>query len=586
MVRTHTQAQTPCDWQTLGSKMKRLVWLFCCCLTLIACGETTANPSKIWRVRADQVVDSEQRPVWLRGVQFTNWAGDDPAHAKPAAIYADQSDYQRAAAMGVNTIAFFFRADQFEVDGAPYHYDQSGFDWLDQHIGWAKASGIRLILTLLTPPGSPPQWSCDGNTVWDVPEYEDRTVALWQALAQRYENEPVIAGYNLLAAPMPAKSADQWPALANRLVSAIRAHDRQHLLVLEIATGVACKYTPRLSAADLFRVQDPNVLYAFSAFLPWEYVGQLLPNYGLGDGGVYPDETQLGQLNWEDSCDTASCDLQWEHNSWDSIPPEAHVILKPEETSWTEKQFAYRVTNRDYQIGVPVLQSDNNLGKVYFDDFTVNEYDPDLNLVRTVLDVDLEDPSSWYLYQSGDDGNCESCGGVAALESEAHRGQTSISLSGTTTPASFSNTALAFPARLNYVYKVTGWIKGENSAAKGASRFRLDFYKDNQHDGVLPLRNRDYLASYLQSFVDWGNTQRVPLYVSDFGTGRPTFGGDKGGLRWVEDMLGLLKANNCHFAYAEYRGDEFGIYSRTDDLSDAPAANQPLIDLLTSELSH
>ncbi|MEI9941112.1 MAG: cellulase family glycosylhydrolase [Pseudomonadota bacterium] len=560
--------------------MTRFVGLLCACLALVGCGGTTQDPSEILHVRADRVVDRNQKPVWLRGLQFSNRAYDDrdPAGPDPASTYADQSDYQRAAAMGVNTIAFFLRSDQFEVDAAPYQYLASGFDWLDQNIAWARASGIRLILTLLGTPGTP-QWqtTCDGNSVWDVPAYQDRTIALWQALSARYANEPVIAGYNPLTDPVPSGPVEQWHSLAKRLVSAIRKVDLHHLVVIEIPAGSNCAYRAN-SGADLFRVPDPNVLYAFAADVPWEYVAQQLPSQGLGDGGSYPDETQLLDANF----------LEWQHNSWDSTPTESQLALSPGDTSWTEQRFVYRVTDPNYQVAAPVLQSNYNLGKVYFDDFTVNEYDQDLNFVRTVFDVDIEEGSGpWDLYQGNDDGSeCPDCGAVSALEPEAHRGKASISLSGTTSQATLSNDRFLFPAKLNYTYELKGWIKGENSSPKNASRFRFDFSKyDGAVPGFLPLRNRDGLSWYLQSFIDWGKEQQVPLYVHEFFAGRPTFSDDKGGLLWVEDMIELLKASNCHFAYKEYRSDEVGVYSEALDLSDPATVNQPLIDLLTRELT-
>jgi endoglucanase len=566
--------------------MTRFAWILCSCLVLVGCGSTTQDPSEILRVRADRVLDRDQKPVWLRGLQFTNdWTWDGTADQNPASTPVDESDYQRAAAIGVNTLSFFLRSDQFEGDAAPYQYREDGFDWLDQNIAWAKASGIRLVLTLATTPGSP-QWRspCDGNTVWDVPDYQARMVALWQVIARRYANEPAVAGYDPLAYPISSGPVDQWHSLAKQLTAAIRAVDRRHIVVIETPLGADCNYTFERGAADLFRMEDGNVLYATDANFPWAYVAQLLPSKGLGDGGFYPDDTQPN-LDWGKACNDSSCDLEWKDSTWNSTPRQSQLLLKPDQTSWTEQRFAYRVTNPDYQIGEPVLQSDNNPGKVYFDDFIINEYDQDLNFVRTVLTVDLEDLSAWYLWQGDADGNrCADCGGLVALESDAHQGRASISVSGTTSGASLSDSSAAFQIRLNYTYEMRGWIKGKNSSPTGASAFRLDFWKYNQQNGVVPMRNRDSLAQYLQSFVDWGKAQRVPLYVNNYFSGRPTFSNDKGGLRWVEDMTDLLKANNFHFAYGAYRDDEFGIYPAAGDLSDPAAANQPLIDLLTREL--
>jgi endoglucanase len=553
------------------------------CAALFGCSgaDVVQNGSEVLQVRADRVVDGDGNSVWLRGVELSNWTGQG-ADADPPSTYADQADYGRIAAMGMNTVAFYFSSDQFEDQGAPGQYLESGFDWLDQHIAWAKASGIRLIPSLVNPPGSS-QWTpvCDGNRLWDVQGYQDRTVALWQALAKRYADEPAIAGYDLLVGPVPSTTAEQWQGLASRLVSAVRNVDRQHIVVIEATAGSACTYKEGvLDATDLFRVDDPNVLYEFSADVPWTYVAQNLPDQNLGDGGAYPDETALGPLD---------SDLeQFEDTSMAGIPPDAVLILKPQETSWTQKTFAYKVTNPDFQLGIPTFQSDHNPGKVFFDDYVVTEYDENLNVVRTVLKVDPEDLSGLYLWQGYSDGTAcvQDCPAQATVEmGDAHSGLASVSLSGSTTLANLANGSLAFPITLNHTYEMSGWIKGENSDPNGSSRFRLDFYKYNANGGVLPLRNKDNLALYLQSFVAWGQAQHVPLYVGGFGTGQPTFLADKGGVRWVTDMTDLLKANGLHFAYDEYHGDDFGIYSGNHGLPDPAMVNQPLVELLTSELA-
>ena len=171
----------------------------------------------------------------------------------------------------------------------------------------------------------------------------------------------------------------------------------------------------------------------------------------------------------------------------------------------------------------------------------------------------------------------------AAIElSRPHSGQASVSIRNITTLANASNSSLAFPVKFNYSYEMIGWLKGEHSEPKAMSRFQLAFWKSNS--GAPLARNKDSLAHYLQSFIAWGNAQRVPLYADELKAGRPTFTGNKGGLLWVEDMVDLLKANNLHFVYGEYHGDDFGIYRGNHGLPDPALANQPLIDLFTREL--
>ena len=80
---------------------------------------------------------------------FGNTVWANPAN--PPANHHGEIDYERAAAMGFNRVRFYFNYGIFEDDAAPYAYKQSGFDWIDQNIAWAKAHGITLIVNMHCP---------------------------------------------------------------------------------------------------------------------------------------------------------------------------------------------------------------------------------------------------------------------------------------------------------------------------------------------------------------------------------------------------------------------------------------------------
>lgn len=351
------------------------------------------------RVEEGRVVDGHGQPVFLRGVGFNNWVWDDPSLA---ATHHDERDLQRVADMGMNAIRFYMTYRMFEDDAAPYVYQESGFAWLDQNVEWARAHGIYLIPNLHVPPGGW-QSECEGGDLWEVPENQDRVVALWRAIAERYASEPVIAGYDLLNEPVPTQSAAQWQTLAARTVQAIREVDDRHMIVVEHvnavgASAVDCDW--ELTIEDsFFLLDDPNVLYELHAYEPYAFTYQLL--WGQGDGGRYPDEAQL----------------------------------------------------------------------------------------------------DWFPYA-------------------------------------------------------------------------------REH---LP-RSRASLERDLRAVVDWGARNGVPLYLGEFGAGQPTFADDKGGLRWVEDMLEVAIADGLHFTYHDYHEDGFGIYPGQGALPDPSRANQELIDLFTTKL--
>ena len=171
------------------------------------------------------------------GVGFGNSIWNDPFDDP---IDHDERDYKRVADMGMNAIRFYMTYRTFEDDTSPYVYKTSGFAWLDQEVGWARKHGVYLILNIVIPQGGFHS-DCKGDDLWNVQGNQTRLVALWRAIAERYTNEPVIAGYGLLNEPAPTQSIARWEVLSERIVKAIREVDKQHMLVVEFLT-VDCNW--------------------------------------------------------------------------------------------------------------------------------------------------------------------------------------------------------------------------------------------------------------------------------------------------------------------------------------------------------
>lgn len=531
-------------------------------LTLACSGASPPGSSSVVHAEHGKLFDGDGRSVHLRGVSFG--LSDDAATSD--SDYGE-SDYERVAAMGFDSVRFYFNYNAFEDDAAPYQYKASGFAWLDQHVAWAKAHRIQLVLSLAAAQGGNDP-DCTGNALWDAAGNQDRVVALWRAIAQRYAAEPTIAAYDLLSQPSPSSSLDQWQALAGRIATAIREVDPDHLLVVEQTVTINCSYDNQYDPdTSLIELTDPNVLYAFQVYWPWVYTTQLMSGSYSEDAGAYPDQDRIGTMDFHDLTQAPA------------YPGSA--LLTPDETSWTQKRFYYTAVKAEDQVAQVILQSANNPGKVYFDDLLIEELDPDFKFVRTVIDADLETPTNWYLWQDP----AGAATGEKGAGADGHRGAASITLSGTSSNADLSFGDLyAFPLRQNYTYRVTGWMKGENSAPNAASQLGLSVWR---HTGTVPpLRNMANLAGMLQRFVDWGHSHSVPMSVSEFGTGAPTFQNAKGGLAWVGDMIDLMTRDDLHFVYREYHGQDFGIYRGDSGPVDPSNANQPLIDLFTLKLHH
>jgi aryl-phospho-beta-D-glucosidase BglC (GH1 family) len=151
--------------------------------------------------------------------------------------YVSERDMQAAAAMGFNLVRVPFNHRLFTDPADPDHILESGFQVLDRVVDLAERAGIYVQLDLHAAPGgqnagfiSDP----DKLGLWDSPEDQRRTVALWKAIAAHYANRPTVAAYDLLNEPsLPRGHASELVALYSDIIGAIRSVDRNHLVMLE-----------------------------------------------------------------------------------------------------------------------------------------------------------------------------------------------------------------------------------------------------------------------------------------------------------------------------------------------------------------
>jgi hypothetical protein len=68
--------------------------------------------------------------------------------------------------------------------------------------------------------------------LWEKASFQDRAVALWEAFARRYKEEPAVAGYNLVNEP-EAADVSRLNGFYCRTAEAIRKIDPRHILFLE-----------------------------------------------------------------------------------------------------------------------------------------------------------------------------------------------------------------------------------------------------------------------------------------------------------------------------------------------------------------
>ena len=208
-----------------------------------------------------RLVDSQGRPVILRGVnlggcfQWEGWklgrgyltkhttiidkiaaaAGPEQARRFREGMYAawiTEADIAAIASFGFNMVRIPLHWDSLEpqVPVAAWPYLDKMLEWCERHQVWA-------VLDLHAAPGGQSMWPPTdpgprAGRLWRSPEAQDRTVALWRAIAARYCDREIVAGYDLLNEPWPPSGA-VLTAFYARVIAAIREVDPSHLVIVE-----------------------------------------------------------------------------------------------------------------------------------------------------------------------------------------------------------------------------------------------------------------------------------------------------------------------------------------------------------------
>ena len=131
----------------------------------------------------------------------------------------------------------------------------------------------------------------EGWALWKEPDLQNRLIKLWVAIASRYQNEPVVFGYDLLNEPGVPNSKQQWQSLAQRLTHAIRKVDTNHPIIIERVNSINKKWEND-AELNFIRVKGENIIYTFHCYDPFYYTHQGVPwlQYMRGrDGGTWPD---------------------------------------------------------------------------------------------------------------------------------------------------------------------------------------------------------------------------------------------------------------------------------------------------------
>ncbi|MGV3530545.1 MAG: cellulase family glycosylhydrolase [Flavisolibacter sp.] len=237
--------------------------------------------------RDTAIVDGSGKPVLLRGMGLGGWMLQEPYMLQLSGIESNQSDIRakmQALIGKENTEEFYTkwlanfctRADidslaswGFNSVRLPMHCNlftvpveeeetpgqntwlEKGFQLTDSLLRWCEANRIYLILDLHAAPGGQghdvpiSDYDTTKASLWQSEANRQKTIALWEKLAERYANEQWIGGYDLLnETNWGFQDADDKNGCAEKenaplrkllmdITTAIRRVDKNHLIIVE-----------------------------------------------------------------------------------------------------------------------------------------------------------------------------------------------------------------------------------------------------------------------------------------------------------------------------------------------------------------
>jgi len=226
----------------------------------------------------------------LRGIAIGNgvWSANDVNLG-----CNDSADYAKIKMLGFNAARFYLSYKFFENDASPYSYKQSGWNFLNRNLEFAKANGIKFILNMHVPQGGF-QSNGEGAALWDNEENQKRLIALWREIAKRYAKDTTVAAYDILNEPVVSKDKSQWQKLAQRIVNAIREVDTDHLILVERMNAIIPGNYSNDAEMNYIFINDPVNKWGltFHFYSPIEYTHQYaswVEHFKNTDGGRYPD---------------------------------------------------------------------------------------------------------------------------------------------------------------------------------------------------------------------------------------------------------------------------------------------------------
>jgi hypothetical protein len=205
-----------------------------------------------------------------------------------------QADFDSLAAMGANVVNIAHPGLYSET--APYVLNTDAQANLDSLIAMIQRANMFAVITFRTGPGRNESDIVPGHpgpelySVWTSQAEQDAWVAMWRYTADRYKNNKVVVGYDLMCEPhsnaiLPTPTYDpssfyptyantlyDWNPLAMRITTAVRQVDNTTPILIGGMSWSSAYWLNSLTSNG-----DTKTVYMVHLYEPHTYTHQSLP---------------------------------------------------------------------------------------------------------------------------------------------------------------------------------------------------------------------------------------------------------------------------------------------------------------------
>lgn len=155
--------------------------------------------------------------------------------------YITKADIKLIKESGLNSVRVPFDYKLFLSDQHPGVWYDEGFKLLDNVISWCKEYNVWVILDLHCAPGGQTGDNIDDGYgypfLFENAASQNVTAELWKKIANRYKNDSIVIGYDLLNEPIaPFFNTEELnkhlEPVYKKITSAIREVDTNHIVIL------------------------------------------------------------------------------------------------------------------------------------------------------------------------------------------------------------------------------------------------------------------------------------------------------------------------------------------------------------------